>query len=100
MQPTWGSLLGRSSKGVSSILTVPLFPGGFGAADASCMTATPANTTAVRTISQSALRLLILIACSFLLYLWDPGCEPRTNRTPPTGQAKQPPVRPGAPPLA
>ena len=54
-------------------MTVPLFPGGFGVADANCATVTPANTTAVRMISQSALRLLILIACSFPLYLWDPG---------------------------
>src|SRR5262245_45790902 len=35
MQPTWGWLSGASSKGVPSILTVPLFPGGLDPAQAS-----------------------------------------------------------------
>jgi hypothetical protein len=36
-------------------LMVPLLPGGFGPAEASCATAIPANITVVMTISQSTL---------------------------------------------
>src|SRR6266545_1850947 len=60
---TTGPVGGCDSKVTSanrtpSTLMVPLLPGGFGAAEASCATATPAVTTMATTISQIAFRVL------------------------------------------